>query len=86
MKFFRLHITRRQRMMSNRGDWLIERTFVVSEFKGHPRRLTLRIGGNRRFCPFSACCGGNLGEIADNAIDGSLLDILVLKWNKFVMN
>ena len=24
----------------------------MSEFKGHPRRLTLRIGGNRRPCPW----------------------------------
>ena len=32
-----------------------------SEFKGHPRRSTLRIGGNRRLCPFSVCCGGSLG-------------------------
>ena len=22
--------------------------------------LTLQIGGNRRLCPFSVCCGGNL--------------------------
>ena len=32
----------------------------MSEFKGHPRRLTLRIGGDRRLCPFFECCGGNL--------------------------
>ena len=34
----------------------------VSEFKGHTRRLTLRIGGNRWLRPFSVCCGGNFGE------------------------
>ena len=34
---------------------------VVSEFKGYPYRLTLRIGGNRNPCPFSVCFGGNLG-------------------------
>ena len=38
---------------------------VVSEFKGHPRRLTLRIRGNRRPSPFYVHCmlrrrfGGN---------------------------
>ena len=35
---------------------------VVPEFKGHPRMSTLRIGGNRRLCPFSVCFGGNFGE------------------------
>ena len=41
---------------------LIGSSNAVSEFKGHTRRLTFRIGGNRRLCPFSACCGGNLEE------------------------
>ena len=60
----------------------------MSEFKGHPCRLTLRIGGNRRPCPFSVCCGGNLGggEIANNVINGSLLDTLVPKLKKLIMN
>ena len=40
--------------------WYIAGGF--SEFKGHPGRSTLRIGGNRRLCPFSACCGGSMGE------------------------
>ena len=40
--------------------WYIADRF--SEFKGHPRRSTLRIGGNRRLCPFSVCCGSNFGE------------------------
>ena len=40
--------------------WYIAGRF--SEFKGHPRRSTLRIGGNRRLCPFSVCCGSNFGE------------------------
>ena len=39
-------------------------------FKGHPRRLTWRIWGNRRLCPFSM-------EIADNVINVSFLDTLV---------
>ena len=65
------------------------------EFKGHPRRLTLRIGGNRRLSArksnrpkilFSVCCGGILGEIADNAINGSVLDTLVPKLKKLMMN
>ena len=40
--------------------WYIAGRF--SEFKGHPHRSTLRIGGNRRLCPFSVCCGSNFGE------------------------
>ena len=61
-----------------------------SGFKGHPRKLTLRIGGNRRLCPFFRVLrrkfGGGGGEIADNAMDGSPLDTLVPKWKKLVMN
>ena len=58
----------------------------MSEFKGHPLRLILQIGGNRRLRQFSVCCGGNLGEIADNVINGSLLDTLVPKLKKLIMN
>ena len=34
---------------------------IVSELKGHPHRLGLRIGENRRLRLFSVCCGSNLG-------------------------
>ena len=59
----------------------------MPEFKGHPRRSALRIGGNRRLCPFSVCCGGNFADkIADNVINGSLLGTLVPKVKKLMMN
>ena len=38
-----------------RADWLMERSVCV---QSHTRRLTFRIGGNRRLCPFSVSCGG----------------------------
>ena len=52
---------------------------VVSGLKGHSLRLGLRIGENRRICPFPVCCGNYLGKITYNAINGSLLDTLVPK-------
>ena len=40
---------------------LNRRGFPFSGFKGHPRRVTLRIGVNWRLCPFFVWCGTNLG-------------------------
>ena len=57
------------------GILLDRRDFPFSEFKGHPRRSTLGIGGNRRLCPYSMCCVSNFGE--DNVINGSLLDTYI---------
>ena len=37
------------------GISLYRRDFPFSEFKGHPRRLTLRIVGSRSLCPSSVC-------------------------------
>ena len=59
----------------------------MSEFKGHPRRLTSQIEGNRRLSPFPcvvAVIWG--GEIANNAINGSILDTFVPHLKKLTMN
>ena len=50
----------RHHSLTSFGISLNRRGFPVTEFKGYPRRLTLRIGGHRRLCLFSLCCGGNL--------------------------
>ena len=43
-----------------------DKTQMTSAFKGHPRWLTLRIGGNCRLCPFPcvavAIGGGGGGD------------------------
>ena len=44
--------------------------------------LNLRLGENRRLCPFSVCCG----RMTDNAINGCLLDTLVPKLTKLIKN
>ena len=41
--------------------------------KGHQHRAGLRIGENRRLCPFSVFCGSNLKKNTDNAINRNLL-------------
>ena len=51
----------RHHSLTSFGTSLNRRGFPLSKFKGHPRRLTLRIGGNRRLCQFLVYCGGNLG-------------------------
>ena len=58
----------------------------MPEFKGHLRRSTLRIGGNVDFVRFLRVASAILGEIADNVINGSLLDTLVQKLKKLMMN
>ena len=52
---------------------------VFPEFKGHTctRRSTLRIGGNRRLCPFSVCCGDNSQVFATKA------GKLAIPWRKY---
>ena len=56
----------------------------MSEFKGHPRRLTLRLEEIVDFVRFPWVAVAIGVEIADNVINGSLLDTLVrklkLKW------
>ena len=71
------------------GILLNRRGFSLSVFKGHPHtaRLTLRIGGNRRLnVRFPSVAVAIWGKIADNAINGCLLDTLVPKLKKLMMN
>ena len=52
----------RHHSLTSFGISLKMRGFQLSGFKGHPRRLTLRIEGNRRLCPFSVCSAAIGGD------------------------
>ena len=57
----------RNHSMTSFGILLYRRDFPFSEFKGHPRRSTLRIGGNRR-----------RSEVLDKITNNTFIDDIVM--------
>ena len=62
-------------------DWLIECRFWIERSFS---QVSLRIGENRKLCPFPVCCGSYLGNIIDSGINRSLLGTLVPKLKKLM--